>query len=241
MTAGAFPLWKAQFDQTDKWLYAGQVGAGFKPRNELSGRIAVAYYDYQHIRGTANSPAYPGLYDYTAPQFQQKGNTLFDIGNYGTTPATRKLALASDYREVDVTCSVDVGFWNPIHVVFTGDYVRNIGFDRGKVAALTGNPAIPKETLGYQAGLTVGYPETLRFGEWRIYGAYRYLEADAVLDAFTDTDFHLGGTNAKGWILGGDLGLSRNLWLSIKYTSANEISGPPLAIDTLFFDLNARF
>ena len=119
--------------------------------------------------------------------------------------------------------------------------MNNIGFDRSTVAALTGNPAITAQTQGYQVGLSVGHPEILHFPQWRAFGYYRYLQADAVIDAFTDPDFHLGGTNAKGWIIGADLGLYKNFWLSLKYTSANEITGPPLAIDSLFLDLNARF
>ncbi len=240
-TAGAFPLYNAQFSQSDKWLYAGQVGVDIKPRQGLLGKIGVAYYDYQHTRGIANNPGNPGLYDYTAPQFQQKGNTLFDIGNYSTNPASTELALAAQYRELNVTAMLDVGFWDPIHVALLADYVKNVGFDRSSVAARTGNPGITAQTQGYQVGLSVGHQELHRFGQWRAYGYYRYLEADAVIDAFTDPDFHLGGTNAKGWILGADLGLSKNVWLSLKWTTANEITGPPLAIDSLFVDVNARF
>jgi hypothetical protein len=240
-TAGAFPLYNAQLTQNNKWLYAGQVGLDIKPRKELLGRIGVAFYDYDHLRGIPNSSAYPGLYDYTAPQYQQKGNTLFDIGNYSTTPASTELALASQYHELNITGTLDVGFWDPIHVVFLGDYVKNVGFNRTLVAALTGNPTITAQVQGYQVGASVGYPEILRFLQWRGYCYYRYLQADAVIDAFTDPDFHYGGTNAKGWILGGDIGLAKNLWLSVKWTSANEITGPPLSIDSLFIDLNARF
>ena len=243
-TAGAFPIWKSAFNESDKWLYAGQVGLDITPRKELVGRIGVAYYDYQHIRGIPNSPDYPGLYDYTAPQFIQKGNTLFDIGNYSTTPASTELALASQFRELNITGTFDVGFWDPIHAVFLGDYVKNVGFNRALVAALASpqNPAlVTAQVQGYQVGMSVGYPEIIRFPQWRGYCYYRYLQADAVLDAFTDPTFHLGGTNAKGWILGGDLGLSKNLWLSVKWTSANEITGPPLSIDSLFVDINARF
>ena len=236
-TAGAFPLWKGQFDQSDKWLYAGQVGLDIRPRKEVLGKIGVAYYDYQSTRGVANNPSQPNLYDYTAPQFQAKGNTLFDID----PSSTMKLALASQYRELNVTGMLDIGFWDPIHVILLGDYVKNVGFDRSSVAALTGNPGITAQTQGYQVGLSVGHQELHRFGQWRAYGYYRYLEADAVIDAFTDPDFHLGGTNAKGWILGADLGLSKNVWLSLKWTTANEITGPPLAIDSLFVDVNARF
>jgi hypothetical protein len=242
VTAGAFPIWKTTtFDETDKWLYAGQVGLNIKPRKELQGRIGVAYYDFQHTRGIPNTADYPDQEDYTAPQFEQKGNTLYDIS---ASSSTTTLALASEYRELNVTASLDVGFWDPIHVVLLGDYVNNIGFDRAKVAALVdpANPAaVTAQTQGYQFGLSVGYPEVLHFPQWRVFGYYRYLQADAVIDAFTDPDFHLGGTNAKGWIIGADLGLYKNFWLSLKYTTANEISGEPLAIDSLFLDLNARF
>lgn len=238
-TAGAFPLYNAQLNQNDKWLYAGQVGLDIKPRKELQGTIGVAYYDYQHTKGVPNDPNNPGLNDYTAPQFVQKGNTVFDIGS--STSAPFKPALAADFRELNVTGMLDVGFWDPIHVIFLGDYVNNIGFDRAQVAALTGIPTITAQTQGYQVGLSVGHLEIIRFPQWRAYGYYRYLQADAVIDAFTDPDFHLGGTNAKGWILGGDLGLAKNFWLSLKWTTANEISGPPLSIDSLFVDVNARF
>ena len=61
------------------------------------------------------------------------------------------------------------------------------------------------------------------------------------MDAFYESDFHLGGTNAKGWIVGGDVGVAKNVWLSAKWLTTNEISGPPFAIDVFQFNINARF
>jgi hypothetical protein len=100
---------------------------------------------------------------------------------------------------------------------------------------------VKEETDGYQIGLQVGYPKILTFGDWNVFLNYKYLEADAVLDAFTDSDFHLGGTNAKGWILGGRLGIYKNVWLVARWLTADEISGPPLAIDVFQLDLNAVY
>ena len=77
--------------------------------------------------------------------------------------------------------------------------------------------------------------------DWQFTTAYKYLERDAVLDAFTDSDFHLGGTDTKGWILGGSYGLGANAWLTLRWLSANEIDGAPLAIDILQVDVNAKF
>ena len=239
-TGGVFPLQfvGSSLSTESKYLFAGQTGIEVKPRQDLSAKIGAAFYDYVNTRGVANTPAFPDEFDYTAPAFEQKGNTLFDIQPSGTTPL---YALAANYRELDITGILDIAFWNPIHVLVTGDYVTNLGFNQASVELLTGNPDVPKQINGYLAGLTVGYPDIKNRWEWRIWGYYKYLEADAVLDAFTDPDFHLGGTNAKGWVLGGDLGVGRNLWTSVKWVSTNEIKGPPFSIDSLFVDLNYRF
>jgi len=73
--------------------------------------------------------------------------------------------------------------------------------------------------------------------------AYRYVESDAVVDAFTDTDFggYLAGTNLKGYIVGGNLALSKRIWSSLKFISADAIAGPPLKTEVIQVDLNAKF
>lgn len=87
----------------------------------------------------------------------------------------------------------------------------------------------------------MGRPEITKFGDWSTFFAYKYLERDAVMDAFTDSNFHLTGTDAKGWIAGGVFGLVKNTWLSARWLSSNAIDGPPYAIDVLLLDLNARY
>ena len=71
--------------------------------------------------------------------------------------------------------------------------------------------------------------------------AYKRLEADSVLDAFTDSNFHLGGTDAKGWLVGGNYAIDKNAWVSARYFSADTISGIPLSIDVLLIDFIAKF
>ena len=87
----------------------------------------------------------------------------------------------------------------------------------------------------------VGWPQITKFGDWQVTAGYRYLQRDAVVDAFTDSDFHLGGTDAKGYRIYAKYGLSKNVWLRANWLSATEIDGPPLSIDVLQFDLNAKF
>ena len=193
----------------DKYLFAGQAGLDINPHRNLSGKFGVAFYDYVHTRGVANSPAYPYKYDWTAPAYQQKGNTLFDIQPTGTTAL---YALAANYRELNLTGAFDIAFWKPIHVVLTGDYVNNLGFNRASVERLTQVADVPNQTQGYLVGLTVGYPEIKKRWEWRVYGYYKYLEADAVIDAFTDPEFHRAARTPKAGCSEADLGLGKNLW-----------------------------
>ena len=84
-------------------------------------------------------------------------------------------------------------------------------------------------------------PKVVNAHDWEIFGAYKRLESDSVLDAFTDSDFHLGGTDAKGWILGASYGIDKNAWVTGRWFSADQISGLPLGIDVLMLDFNAKF
>jgi len=236
--AGAFPLDDYEFSSHDKWLAGGQIGLERKDRQGISAKIGAAYYYFSNITGIRNNPLHPGATDWTAPLYQQKGNTLFNIS---ADPAVIKTALASGFEELNVGGTLDIGFWDPYHVVLAGDYVKNFGFDKSSVARRTGNPDPEEDTTGYNIGLSVGHPEKETFGQWKASLTYRSVGADAVIDAFTDSDFHLGGTNAEGWILGADFTLRKNIWLALKWITADEISGPPLAIDVLFVDINARF
>jgi hypothetical protein len=235
--AGIFPLQEEEFSSRDKWFWGAQLGAEYKPRYDMTFTLAAAYYDYQKIEGIQNDPTQPGLYDFTAPQYQQKGNTLMDID----PTSSIKTALATDYNILDVYLNANFSLFFPVEIILEGQYVCNFGFDKDRVAEVTGNDNPVEDTDGYMLGLTTGYPRITNFGEWNVGLKYKYLGADAVLDAFSDSDFHLGGTNAKGWILKGEYGLYRNVWLTTRWLSSDEIKGPQFGVDTLQVDLNARF
>lgn len=253
LTAGAFPLQQFQSTPTtpnpqDKWLFGVQGGAEWKPDATMRAKGAVALFDYQNVSGQPNTIAQPNANDWTLPAFKQKGNTLFDI-NFGTgNPAA--FALAPKYRILNLGGEFDLGTFDPVFFKLAADYAKNIGFDRGEIRARTGLDVEPK-TNAYQARLTIGADAIRKLHDWQFFVGYRYLERDAVLDAFTDSDFYLGGTDTKGYFIGGFYGLDRNVWLRLRYLTGNEITGPalgngssarlPLAIDVLQADLNVRF
>ena len=76
---------------------------------------------------------------------------------------------------------------------------------------------------------------------WRATVGYRYLQRDAVLDAFTDSDFRLGGTDVEGYYISAEYALTQRVLARARYLSGNEIDGPPLGIDVLQLDLTASF
>jgi hypothetical protein len=237
-TFGWFPVQEAERSTSDKYLTGVQAGFDWRLSANHNLKVGLAYYDYHHISGQRNTLLSSQL-DHSAPQFVQKGNTMFDIRN-DADATTELFALASEFKELNLTAAWDMSAFDPVHVVLTGDYVRNAGFDREEILQRTGFTIEPK-TSGYQLKLAVGTPVMKQRADWQFTMAYKYLERDAVLDAFTDSDFHLGGTDAKGWILGGSYGLATNSWLTLRWLSADEIDGPPLAIDILQVDVNAKF
>ena len=76
---------------------------------------------------------------------------------------------------------------------------------------------------------------------WRASIGYRYLQRDAVLDAFNDQDLRLGGTDIKGFFIGAEYVVNPHVNARLRYLSGSQIDGPPLAIDVLMLDLNASF
>ena len=217
-TLGGFFLDEVELSADDKWLWGAQIGTDLRFDDSSSFRMGLAYYDYRNISGERNTLD-SRLLDYTAPGFVQKGNSMFEISN-DTGSFGRRFGLAADYSLVNLSFEYDLARFAPNRIVVSGDYVRNVGYDADKIRSrLQGGPMLVDSSLftadpgdeqieGYQLKVTVGWPNTLLRRNWQAFLAYRYLERDAVLDAFTDSDFHLGGTNAKGWVLGGAYGQS---------------------------------
>ncbi|CAB3755284.1 putative porin [Paraburkholderia humisilvae] len=252
-----------------KWLFAGQFGAEWKinETNRLKG--AIAYYDFQNTRGSLSSPCALFLgatscsTDNDAPDFMQKGNTLIALRNIvdnpnlapGTTPQPQLFGLAYNYRLFDAKLEWDTKLMDRYKLRLDGEFVRNLSFDANQALHAPATPVNNFNTAsanvsesdyrsggnGYMFKVTLGEPDLVEKGQWNFSIAYKYLQPDAVLDAFTDSDFHLGGTNAKGYVIGAQYAVARDAWVSARYLSAREVYGPPLVIDVLQLELNARF
>ena len=205
----------------------------------------------------------------------------FSTANPTNSPQPQLLGLVFDYHILDLNTDVTVQLDDKKSIVVGGDYIKNLGLKRGDLcksaAAPPGSPAgatvlagpinnvsntVPCATAGnlasynggdtaWMARVSIGYPAPKRFGEWNVFAQYKYIESDAVLDSLVDNDFHLGGTNAEGYVIGGTLGLFENVAARARWLSANAIRDQlnndviartqPLAIDVLQLDFLVSF
>ncbi len=278
--AGAFPIFNTNLDlatnqdnkysSNDKYLYGGQVGVAWTPDPNVGVRVAAAYFDFDNVKGQESSPctvfnsSTACDTDSNRPSFAQRGNTYMALRNIvptvgdggnddGTKNQFQYYGLASNFQDLVLTGQVDFAHFHPIHIIVDGEYLRNIAFNRGAIAASAVNNLGAIDSLGnskgpYQGGnqgwivrTTVGHKDLNEHGDWNADVGYKYLQSDATVDAFVDSDFGLGGTNLKGYFVGANYALSHNVSTALTWMSANAIAGPPFAVDVLQVDLNAKF
>lgn len=240
-TAGAFVVKESELAD-DRWLYAAQAGLVWDANATTRLRVAAAVYDFTNIEGVAALPGSRGSPTYGATEYpagaRAKGNILFNIGDPLTTDVI--WGLASKFRPVALTGALELAHYDPVRIALSGEYVVNTAFDEDDILRRTGF-RLNKENRGYQGRIAVGMTRMSEPADWLLFLTYRKLERDAVLDAFTDTTWGLGGTNHKGFQVGGQYAVDRNVWLGLRWTSTDVVSGPPLSVDVLQVDLNARF
>jgi hypothetical protein len=255
----------SKFESTDKYLFAGQLGVNLKIKEDLTAKFAVAYYDFSGAEGEFSTPFTPltasdaGDTDGTRPSFAQKGNTYMPLrviipdasNGFGTTNQWQYFGLATPFKNVTFTGRLDYDGYEPIRLSAVGEVIKNVAFDEDRLSAYGVNNRGPAGTSGagaFEGGdmawflnLIAGSPSFDKRGDWNTFLGYRYVESDAVIDGFTDSDFGGGGTNMKGFTLGGNYALTPSVRVGARWMSAGEIAGPTLKSDVLQFDINAKF
>ncbi|MES2659600.1 MAG: putative porin [Verrucomicrobiota bacterium] len=256
----------AKFESTDKWLTGAQLGIEWKPTDDLTAKIAVSYYDFDGIQGELSSPFIPlsasdaGDTDTTRPAFAQRGNTymaLRDIDNstaandFGNKYQYQYYGLATPFENIAITGRLDYDHFDPVRLSLVGEVIQNIAFDSSainKIAVNNRGSGSANKVGAFEGGDTAWYlsflagdPALEKRWDWQAGFGYRYVESDAVVDGFNDSDFGGGGTNLQGFSLGGNVALSKAVRFGLRWMSSDEIAGPPLSTDILQFDLNAKF
>lgn len=251
----------------NKWLFGGQIGAEWKinARNQLRG--AVAYYRFDNIEGRRSSPCllYDGAgnpcdTDWSRPAFMQKGNTLFLLRDVmlnpsdPNTPDPQYVGLASRFNLLDLNLRWDTRVLNGLGLRMVGNYVRNLAYDKDKMINRAGgvyniannfhetDNTIESGGNAWMLHVALGRSFEMKDkGDWQVFAGYKYIEPDAMPDAYNDSSFHMGGTNARGYYIGGAYAFEKNVYGQLRWMSSKEIYGHPLSIDILQLEVNARF
>lgn len=251
-------------ESDNKWLYGAQIGAkwAINSNNRLKG--ALAYYRFDDIEGQRSSPCEPWAgapgcdSDGTRAAFMQKGNSVFllrDITpnplNPSTTPQPQFVGLASEFNLLDLNVVWDSDLPEDFKLRSQGNYIHNLGYDEGDmrkrsagqlVNNLDSNGNIESGANAWMVQFTLGNAlELKKQGDWNLFAGYKYIQPDALPDGFNDSSFHLGGTNAKGYILGGNYGLAKNVYATGRWMSTEAVYGAPFDIDVMQLEINTRF
>jgi hypothetical protein len=182
---GQFVLDEDSTDTNDQYMLGFQGGAEFKIGDDKL-RLAVGMFDSLNL-------AHGGLSEPTVQQFNSKTAAI-------PTSAT---SYVNDYNVLQLTGSFDTTLMG-IPLNFSGDYIKNTAGviscadNAGNGPGRCGNPAkrFEGQDEGYQVGLRVG--KASKANTWEAAYYYKWLQADATLAAFVDSDFGDGGTNRRG-------------------------------------------
>jgi hypothetical protein len=256
----------SKFHSEDKWLYAGQIGFDWRINHDFDLKLGLAVYDFDNIEGHLSTPFVPlttsdaGDTDDSRPAFAQKGNTYMALrrilataeNNFGTIDQFQYFGLATAFRDVALTGQLDFSRFEPFHVAISGEYITNTAFNNSSISAVAVNNRGTTHSNGTPGGFAggdtawiigfkLGSPVPAKRWDWNLFIDYRYVESDSVVDGFNDSDFGGGGTNLKGFEVGGSLAVSSNVWFRLRWMSANQVAGPQYKNDILQVDLNGKF
>jgi hypothetical protein len=246
----------------NSWLFAAQAGDAWHITPDYDAKAAVAFFDYVNLQGKLSSPCPTPIQgfgqcdtDLTRAPYVVYGNTLFPIRNVVQTTTTLSdpqfFGLASRFGILDLHSALTYHGFHPIDVLLEGEYADNLAFDRSRVAQLYGlnfggttaaaNSTFAGGNTAYAVRVAVGHLELEKAWDWNSEVTYKYLASDSVIDAFADSHFHLGGTNAKGYQLRSNLALAKDFWMSAELDSTNAASGPSYSVNTVYLEMNAKF
>ena len=254
-----------KFSSEDKYLLGGQLGTNLRLNDDFSARIAGAFYDFENVEGKLSSPFVPltstdqGSTDDSRPSFAQNGNTYVPLRNiiptadnaFGTTKQFQYFGLATDFQVVNFAGTLDYAHFDPFHLKLYGEYIQNVAFNISPNFVNNRGPNLPNGqpgnfaggNTGWVIGLKAGSPAFEKRWDWYVGLNYRYVESDATVDGFVDSDFagNFAGTNLRGYTLFGSVALSPRTSVFLRFMSANEVAGPTFRNDILQFDFNAKF
>ncbi len=171
----------------DAWLAAVQ-GLAKAKLNDGESTVAVGGSYFDFV----NAHGFPPFYNSSDPM----GNSVVEFQSDGQTFRyyANKFQLVEGFAEGTHQVS-------EVPVSLFGDFVVNTSADSLNV--------------GWLVGFTAG--KLKEPGSWNARYSYRRVEKDAVVGAFTDSDFGGGGTDAKGHEFGAGVVVTQNTIIQVTY------------------------
>lgn len=192
--------------------YGGEIGDDLWM---LAGQIGA----YIAIGEDWQLDAFLGYYDFTS---EIEKNTTF----YGTNGNHNVGGVRTDdFNIIQPYLALHFNGVEDVPMVFYGEYVNNLDANGDEQGA----------RLGAQFG------KAEEEGSWEIGGFYQLLEANAVLDLMTDSDFHRGGTNNEGFGISAAYAIRDNWVARISGLFAEEDNGPDAEWNNIIVDMTWNF
>jgi hypothetical protein len=179
----------------DSYMFGFQIGHNWKIIPKTwELKQGIAIYDYEGLQDQAAS---------TANTF-----TGAVIRNSLTTSSSGVLVWAKDFDVFTVNNELKIGVLPKLPITLQGEYVNNL--------------ATHEFNEAYKVGLKLWDAKSK--GQYEIGYWYEYLEADATLSLFPDSEFGGRGTNAKGHIFKVRYNLTDYIYLSLGYWYVENIN-----------------
>ncbi|UCF05277.1 MAG: putative porin [bacterium] len=188
--SGAFFYIDERKADDDTWLAGGQLGVKVEPRADMHAMVGGGYYDYEEVKD------HHVIFNHDDPF----GNSSISHQVVVDGDTTIYEDYIWDYNLFEIFGEIGYTL-ETMSVTVYGNYVYNTGAD--------------SLNAGWLVGVTFKYGKGR--GAVKVYANYRELEADAVIGAFTSSDFIGGGTDGKGLRAGASVGLAENVDLALTY------------------------
>ncbi len=206
----------AKFSSEDKYLFAVQGGTTWAINDDFTLKGAGAYYDFENIQGKVSDPILDsaqnaGNTDDSRPSFAQNGNTYIALRDYedptaipGSRSRTSIIGLATPFHvarrhgpaRLFALRSLPHLAHRRIHQEHRLRQKRHhqqwscVESGAAEQYPTAGDPnSFIGGDIGYMVRLELGKVALEKLWDWNVNLTYRYVESDAVVDGFTDSDF----------------------------------------------------
>ncbi|MGC8728623.1 MAG: putative porin [Elusimicrobiales bacterium] len=216
--AGMFMLKENSSSKDQTMFYASEVFTYRNDENTFNLKTAFSYYGFLNLKGN------PELTDRPSTNHIKSNTVIGSKYLYGYKTATMDLEISKNFER-------------PLS--FYINEVRNITL----FSTLAKNTAISedKRNKAWLFGIRVGHEKVSNTGEFNLSYSRRWLEDNAFLDTYPDSDFFGGSTGVKGDELILCYGLGRDFNITFDYYNAKPIKNIKKGEELLQIDLNMKF